>query len=57
MLNGQRCASPVKIPRNESAMPLGDKTGAPDGDVYEMTLPTAPVTQTQQIEINWKPAE
>ena len=52
-LNGQRCASPVKIPRNESAMPLGDKNGAPDGDVYEMTLPTALVTQTQHILLSW----
>ena len=56
-LNGKRCASPVKIPRNENAMPLDDKIGAPDGDVYEIALPAAPVTQTHQIEIDWKPAE
>ena len=57
-LNGQKIDSPIqRLARAENAMPLGDRTGAPDGDVYEVTLPAAPVTQSNYIEIAWKPAE
>jgi hypothetical protein len=44
------------LARNGSAMPFGDSTGAPDGDVFELKLPAASVTTEQQVEILFKPA-
>ena len=35
-------------------MPFGDATGAPDEQVFEMTLPTAPVTQKQTVDITFQ---
>jgi hypothetical protein len=52
-LNGKKVAAHFRhLPRSESAMPFGDPTGSPDGDVYEMELPAAPVTQAQRLEIS-----
>jgi alpha-glucosidase (family GH31 glycosyl hydrolase) len=42
--------------RAAKAMPFGDAIGAPDGDVFELKLPPAPVTQKQSIEISFHPA-
>jgi hypothetical protein len=36
-------------------MPLGDKTGAPDADVFEVSLPAAPVSHQQAVEIHFAP--
>ena len=32
-------------------MPFGDKTGAPDADVFEISLPDTPVAESQSVEI------
>jgi hypothetical protein len=34
-------------------MPFGDAMGAPDEQVFEMTLPSAPVTDKQTVEIKY----
>ena len=50
--NGKRIAAAFRrVPRNETAMPFGDRTGSPDGDVFELELPAGPVTEAQRIEI------
>ncbi|HEX9047335.1 MAG TPA: TIM-barrel domain-containing protein [Verrucomicrobiae bacterium] len=52
-LNGTLLDAAVRrLPRNEHALPLGDKAGAPDGDVYEVTLPATAVTQKVEVQIN-----
>jgi alpha-glucosidase (family GH31 glycosyl hydrolase) len=38
-------------------MPFGDATGAPDEQVFEMTLPTASVTQKQTVDITFQSLE
>jgi len=43
-----------RLARAEKAMPLGDKTGAPDADVFEISLPTAQVSESQSVEIYFK---
>jgi alpha-glucosidase (family GH31 glycosyl hydrolase) len=58
-VNGLRIMDQLSSPsraRSEKAMPFGDVIGAPDGDVFELTLPPAPVTQKQSIEISFHPA-
>lgn len=40
------------LPREASAMPFGDKVGAPDADVWEITLPTRPVLKSCDVEIS-----
>jgi hypothetical protein len=44
-----------QIPRDNNAMPFGDKMGAPDADVYELKLPAAPVTMERHLEITFTP--
>lgn len=39
--------------RQESAMPFGDKTGAPDGQVFEFTLPANQVTEEHRVRISF----
>jgi len=40
-----------QLNRAATAMPFGDKPGAPDADVYEIILPAAPVSESQSVEI------
>ena len=42
------------LKRDAAAMPLGDPAGAPDGDVFEISLPATPVSQSQSVEIPFK---
>ncbi len=56
-VNGLRIIDQISFPpraRAEKAMPFGDISGAPDGEVFEITLPPAPVTQKQSVEISFK---
>lgn len=51
-LNGKKLSAAFRhLSRNATAMPLGDQMGSPDGDVFELELPVAPVTKAQRIEI------
>jgi alpha-glucosidase (family GH31 glycosyl hydrolase) len=57
-VNGLRVMDELAFPptaRSEKAMPFGDVSGAPDGDIFELTLPPTPVTQKQSIEISFEP--
>ena len=55
-INGKKISAPVHLlNRDAAAMPLGDPTGAPDADVLEVTLPAAPVTHPQAVEIQFAP--
>lgn len=55
-INGKAIDLPThRVARNESAMPLGDPTGAPDGDVFEINLPATRVSQSQSVEISFAP--
>ena len=42
-LNGQAIKPIVCRAKNSSAMPLGDDNGAPDADVFEVTVPATSV--------------
>lgn len=42
-----------KVPRVATAMPLGDPAGAPDGDVFEVTLPETPVSKAVNVEVRF----
>ena len=44
-----------RLARNETAMPFGDKLGAPDADVFELELATAPVKTERQVEVTFAP--
>jgi hypothetical protein len=54
-INERKVSGFRKIARNDSAMPFGDKTGAPDGDVFELKLPATSVTAGRQVEISFAP--
>jgi hypothetical protein len=55
VINGRRSELPVrKLNRAESAMPFGDGIGAPDGDVYELTLPAAKVSKQTQVSLTFQ---
>lgn len=43
-----------KLSRTDSAMPFGDKAGAPDSDVFELTLPSVPVAKSQSVDITFQ---
>lgn len=54
--NGKKINALIHLLNREAAaMPFGDKTGAPDADVFELTLPTASVSQSQSVEISFSP--
>jgi alpha-glucosidase (family GH31 glycosyl hydrolase) len=54
--NGKKINAPIHLlNRDATAMPLGDKTGAPDADVFEVSLPAAPVSHQQAVEIHFAP--
>jgi len=45
---------PVRLlARNAAAMPFGDPAGAPDGDVFEITLPSMPASQSESVTIDF----
>ena len=41
-------------PRAEDAMPFGNTIGAPDGDVFELTLPEAEVAKAIHVEVSFR---
>ena len=54
-INGKKINLAIRwLKRDAAAMPLGDPTGAPDGDVFEISLPATPVSQSQSVEISLK---
>jgi hypothetical protein len=54
--NGKKINVPIhRLNRDVTAMPFGDKTGAPDADVFELTLPAASVSKSQSVEISFSP--
>lgn len=54
-INGRKSELPVqKVPRAESAMPFGDTIGAPDDDVYELTLPPTKVAKPIQVILRFE---
>ena len=53
-VDGKKTGSPGRwLPKNESAMPLGDTTGAPDGNILEVRLPAASVARARQIDVSF----
>ncbi len=55
-INGKKINLSIRwLKRDAAAMPLGDPTGAPDGNVFEISLPTTPVSQSQSAEISFEP--
>ncbi len=55
-VNGEKIDVPIhRLARDAMAMPFGDKAGAPDADVFELTLPAAPVTTSDTVEISFAP--
>ena len=55
-INGRKINAPAqRIARTANAMPFGDASGAPDGDVFEISLPAAPVTESRSLEIPFVP--
>ena len=55
--NGKKINAPIhRLNRDVTAMPFGDKTGAPDADVFEVTLPAVSVSKSQSVEITFSPA-
>ena len=56
-INGRKLNSPVqRRERNAAAMPFGDSAGAPDGDVFEVSLPANRVSRMQTVEVSFAPA-
>ena len=54
-INGRQSNLPIrKLPRAHAAMPFGDITGAPDGDVYELTLPDMKASKSIQVNITFQ---
>jgi hypothetical protein len=55
-VNGVKVKSPVnRLARGENAMPFGEKSGAPDADIFEVSLPSSPVSKSQSVEIQFAP--
>ena len=55
-VNGKKINAQIHLlNRDVTAMPFGDKTGAPDGDVFEIRLSATPVTHPQAVEIHFAP--
>lgn len=55
-VNGQPASPALQRIRNSSAMPLGDQAGAPDADVFEITVPAGSVTSSNLIVARFEPA-
>jgi PA14 domain/Glycosyl hydrolases family 31 TIM-barrel domain/Domain of unknown function (DUF5110) len=57
-INGQKTNAPIRhLARAATAMPFGDKSGAPDGDVFEISLSAAPVSKSLSLEIPFAPVK
>ena len=55
-VNGEKINAQIhRLNRAATAMPFGDKLGAPEAGVYEITLPAAPVSESQSVEISFLP--
>jgi hypothetical protein len=55
-VNGKKISAPIRrLTRSETAMPFGDTAGAPGGDVFELKLSTAPVDQSERVELVFMP--
>ena len=49
---------PIRLlARNAAAMPFGDPAGAPDGDVFEIALPSMPVLRNEIVDIDFTPQQ
>ncbi|HTB84161.1 MAG TPA: TIM-barrel domain-containing protein [Candidatus Sulfotelmatobacter sp.] len=55
-LNGNSIGPVVRRVRNDSAMPLGAEDGAPDADVFEVTVPATSVLTSNLIVARFAPA-
>jgi len=55
-LNGNAIGPVVRRVRNASTMPLGDDCGAPDADVFDVTLPAGSVFTTNLLVATFAPA-
>lgn len=54
-VNNRKVLLPIrKLSRAQTAMPFGDPIGAPDGDVYELTVPPTSVTRSINIDIKFQ---
>jgi hypothetical protein len=55
VINGRKSELSVrKLAQAETAMPFGDGIGAPDGDVYELTLPAVRVSKPIQVSVTFQ---
>jgi alpha-glucosidase (family GH31 glycosyl hydrolase) len=55
-LNGKKINAPIqRLARAANAMPFGAPAGAPDAEVFEISLPSAPVANRQAVEISFAP--
>jgi alpha-glucosidase (family GH31 glycosyl hydrolase) len=55
-LDGKKLITPIRrLARAENAMPFGDQSGTPDAEVFEVTLPAAPVFQGRAVEVFFTP--
>ena len=53
-INGRKSNIPVhRLARAQSAMPFGDSIGAPDGDVYEITVPSTKVSRPIRVTVRF----
>ncbi len=51
-VNGKKEKVSVRVlPCANSATPFGDQTGAPDGAIYELTLPSGSVSKETRVEV------
>jgi len=58
LANGEKINVQTRqLNRAATAMPFGDRAGAPDSDVFEVTLPAAPLSQNQSLEIRLSPVK
>ena len=55
-VNGEKINALIHVlSRDTAAMPFGDQSGAPDADVFEISLPEMPVSKSQLVEIPFSP--
>jgi len=53
-VNGKKMKAQIhRLSRDAAAMPFGDGSGAPDADVFEISLPSATVSESQSVEIRF----
>jgi hypothetical protein len=53
-LNGRNAGPVARVERKASAMPFGDESGAPDGDVFEIVVGSRPVASATSVGISFK---